>query len=240
VLLACLATLLLPRPPARAQPAPTEADAGRPWHLTAELGTEVPVDLALGAALEAPYGLRLGTSLGYVPGPYVDLINALSTSFEFYDDATASLIRDVLQSSLVWTTRVGWRPWSQLTIDAAYSLVTLGGSATSEEVLQAFTTTPPPGSASDEPYDVSSTLHMLRIDIGWTFWIGDVFLRPSIGAAVTLDAGTTVDPGSTGMPARDRARRAFGKGVAAYLDDTYTSYVHTPVLSLTAGYRFAL
>ncbi|WP_428268203.1 hypothetical protein [Haliangium sp.] len=237
LLAACLAAWLLypSLAAAQAQPAPAA-----PWRLAPEIGTAVPIDLAMGATIESPYGLRLGASIGYMPGPYVGLVNEVATGFDFYDQATADLIGDVLQSSLVVLVRAGWRPWLGLTIDAGYCLTTLGGSASSEEVLQTFTDTPPPGGASDVPYDVSSTLHLLRLDVGWTFNFGQMYVRSSVGAAVTLHASTTVDPGVTGMPARDRARRGFGRGVAAYLDDTYTSYVHTPVVSLAVGYRFDL
>ncbi|GAB4543906.1 MAG: hypothetical protein Tsb0020_55480 [Haliangiales bacterium] len=238
------ALLIAAAEPAAAEPAPTAAEPAQllsaPWQLRALLGTAVPIDVGLGATLEAPFGLRVGTSVGYVPGPYVDLINAVATRLEFYDDATADLISAVLQRSLVWNLRAGWRPWSQLTVDAGYSLITLGGSASSQDVLAALSSTPPPSGGDDTPYEISSTLHMLHLEVGWRFDFGRLSVRPAIGAAVTVSAHTTVDPGETGMPVRDRSRRAFGAGVAGYLDDTYKRYVHTPLITVTAGYRFDL
>jgi hypothetical protein len=230
-------------PPTPTEPAPAPASAGAAdpaptWHLAAGIGTDFPISVGARAHVEAPFRLRLSTSIGILPGPYVSTINAFVVGVGGYDDATADLITSALSSSLIWRTHLGYRPFQNhgLYGEIGYGLVTLGGSATGSELLAGVTgaTLPPSDRTSPRTFDVASTLHMLDIEVGWDFPVSDHFqLRAAIGAALTVASSTTVDSGSTG---RGGVAAAFESAAAGYLDDTYTAYVFTPVLSVSGSY----
>src|SRR6266545_1250172 len=62
-------------PPERAERAPAPAADG--WHLSLGAGTDFPVAVGGRVELEAPFRLHLSTSLGFIPGLYVDAINSV-------------------------------------------------------------------------------------------------------------------------------------------------------------------
>ncbi len=211
------------------------------WHLAAETVTDVPLDVGVRVAAEAPGRVRLSTSLGILPGPYVDLINAGVEAFGGYNDQTAQLIKDSLSSSLVWRTHAGWRPLRRhgLTIDIGYGLVALGGGVSGEEVIMVATGhAPPPGeNAPMRSYHVASVLHMIDAEIGWEWRLPHgLMLRTALGFAGTLAASTSVSPNYT--PRDPRVVSMFTTAAASYLDDTYTSYVFAPVVTVGVAYRF--
>jgi hypothetical protein len=213
------------------------------YHLRLEAGTDFPAAVGARLSAELPYRLRVGTSLGVLPGPYVDTINAIVVGLDAYPQTTADLIRAALENSLIWRLQAGWRPFDArgLYIDLGYSLVTLGGGATGDQIIAAATGNSPPSSSRGREYDIRSTLHMLIVEIGWewSLWRDRLSLRAAIGGAFTVGASTAIDPVfATSGPAEARLVQAFTGFGEGYLDDTYTSYVHTPVISVAAGYRF--
>jgi hypothetical protein len=110
--------LALQAAPALAQePAP----AAR-WSLALGAGTDFPLAVGVRLDAEGPYRLRLSTSLGLVPGPYVDAINASVVALGGYDNATAGLLKQTLSSSLIWRTHVGWRAWHGFYLEAGYGV----------------------------------------------------------------------------------------------------------------------
>jgi len=234
-----VATLLLPgalllsvASTARAQ------DDGSPWHLQIEALTDVPLDVGGRVLLEGPLRLRLSSSLGVLPGPYVDVINDFTVAIGAYNQQTADLIASSLTSSLVWRTHLGWRPFPRagFVFDVGYGFVSLGGGVKSSAAIAAAAGK----SASSKPggptYDVASTLQMIDADVGWEWKLlaDHLVLEASLGFAGTVAASTSATPqgGST------RVRDAFGAEASAYLDNLYTSYVFTPVVTLALGYRF--
>lgn len=131
----------------------------RPVRVTAGLGTDVPIAVSAFGRVELPYRLRASTSLGVMPGPYVDLVNAVVTGVGGYDDNVASLVRSALSTSLAWRTHVGWRPFPKLGLhaEAGYGLVALGGSATTTELVAAVTGNAPPEGDGGKELDVASS-----------------------------------------------------------------------------------
>ena len=211
------------------------------WIFQAEGLTDVPVQVGGRLSVEGPLRLRLGTSLGVLPGPYIDLINAVVVAAGGYDDSTAELIRQSLKQSLVWRLHLGWRPFEDygFYFELGYGLVTLGGGVEGEELITVVTGSPPPRDdpTSDRTYDVTSTLHMLDVEIGWRYelWRG-LTLRAAVGFAGTLGAQSEVAPAYR-VVAR-RAVEAFTGAAERYLNDVYSTYVFTPVVSFALGYRF--
>lgn len=255
--------------PASASPPTTESTTGRPgpgppnagastsdapistspgstpkpaaWHLVAGVGTDFPVTVGARAHVEAPFRLRLSTSIGILPGPYVDAINGIVVAMGGYSDATADLVRAALKSSLVWRTHVGFRPFERLGlyVEGGYGLVTLGGDATASQIVAGVTGKQPPATeqSGDKTYDAKATLHMVDAEVGWDFAVWErLSVRLAIGGAFTVASSTTIEP--TYSPRAPRLVQEFTAEGEKYLDDTFTSYVFTPVVGLGVGYLF--
>lgn len=214
-----------------------------PWRLTLSAGTDLPLSLSARVDVEGPYRLRLSTSVGVMPGPYVDAINAVGTSAGWYTQSEADLIRIALQTSFVWRTHLGWRPFERhgFVAMAGYGLVTLGGGASAQQLIAGITGQTLPGNNATvamATYGVTSTLHLIDIELGWEWR----FLREHLVVQATLGFAGTVSSHSAieaqYSPRYPQATKAFTDYGAAYLDDILQSYVFTPVLSVFAGYRF--
>ncbi|MEZ4297074.1 MAG: hypothetical protein R3B70_19065 [Polyangiaceae bacterium] len=205
------------------------------FHLAADAQTSFPLDVSLRVQGEAPFGLRLSTSVGVLPGPYVDAINAFLVEVNAYDQNTADLVKTALEASLTWRTHLGYRPFADrgFYFEAGYGLVALGGGASAGELVAGVTGKELPPNQSRLNFDVQSTLHMADVEIGWEWTVFEhLHIRAAIGGAFTFAAKTTVknDAGASG-----RAIESFEEGSASYLDSLYTSYVFTPVATLGIG-----
>lgn len=217
-----------------------------PFHLDLQAQTDFPVAVGARISAEFPYRLQLSTGVGTLPGPYVDVINAVVVAAGGYDEATADVIRSALASSLVWRTHVGWRPLKKRGwyFEGGYGLVTLGGGITGQEALTLLTGGTVP--TSDGPgttlldYDVRSTLHMVDVETGWRWllWRDRIVLRAALGFAGTVGSKTVLEPKDTTRLTDTAALQTLAREGEAYLDDIYTSYVFTPVVSVGVGYRF--
>ena len=212
-----------------------------PYHLALEAATDFPADVGGRLTAELPWRLRLTTSLGVLPGGYVDVINAVVVGLGGYNQSTADLVRTALQNSLVWRLHAGWRPFERLGlyVDVGYGLAALGGSAAGDQIISAATGRTVPTTGGRQ-YDLSSTLHMVDVEIGWEWALwGRLSLRAAVGGAFTLGASTSMTPKfPTGSALEARGVQAFTSFGAAYLDHTYTSYVHAPLVTVAVGYRF--
>lgn len=209
------------------------------WRYAVAAGTEFPMSVALRGQVEAPFRLRLSSAVGVLPGPYVSAINGILVGVGAYNQATADLIRDALGSSLIWRTHLGYRPFVRhgFTFEAGYGLVALGGGASASTIVSAATGASSPEAGTDKNFKVSSALHMVDVELGWEWVLLEhLFVRAAAGGAFTLAASSSVTPDYT--PRAPRVTEAFGASSAAYLDETYTTYVFTPVVSLWAGYSF--
>jgi hypothetical protein len=238
-----LVLVLMAPAEARAQTVSTPAVAPVREHprFAIEALTEFPVSVGLRADAELPHRLRVSTSVGFLPGPYVDAINGLLTTAGAYPDTTADLIKSTLKSSLVWRTHVGVRPFRNrgFYVDAGYGLVALGGSATAATLVAGVTgqTLPAEDNAETKAFQARSTLHMLDVEVGWQLWIHDhVRLRVALGGAFTLAASTSIAPDYT--PRAPRVTASFANYAQNYLNDVMTSYVFTPVLTVGGGWGF--
>ena len=136
-----------------------------PWSIRAIAGTDFPIDIGAGIEVEGPFRIRLSSTVGIVPGVYVDTINAFLVGIGAYNHDTANLIKSALDNSLIWRTHVGWRPWSRHGFYgmAGYGLVTLGGGATGSEIIEAATgkSLPATDTTMARSFTCTSTLHML-------------------------------------------------------------------------------
>jgi hypothetical protein len=241
ITLAALATFALSPQAAFAQEGAKSGPGAHGWHLEAGVVTDFPLQVGARVGLETPGRIRISTSLGVLPGPYVDAINGVLVGVDAYSRDEAKLVSNTLSSSLVWRTHVGIRPIPSagFYVDAGYGLVALGGGGTAAELIAGLTDRQLPPGVGQLPISASSTLHMLDVELGWRFPIGPHFaLWTALGGAFTLGSSTSLDPDTTNEPRVDQAVRQITDAGARRLDDIYTSYVFTPVLSLGAAYVF--
>jgi len=218
-----------------------EATQGHGWDITVEANTDFPLSVGGRVGVESPWRLRLSTSLGYLPGMYLQAVNDVAVALDVYDRQRANLIKQSLKNSLVWRTHAGWRPFpgAGLYVEGGYGLVALGGRTNPEDVLAALTGINPPlgESVLDREYRVRSVLHMLDVEVGWRWGLGSGWTaRTALGAAFTLDSNTRVEP--TFEPEQPLLVNLFTGFAENYLDDTFEKYVHLPVLSFSIGYAF--
>lgn len=223
-------------------------------HLGLEAMTDFPVAVGGQLTLEVPYGLRLTASIGALIEPYVGVINDVVVAAGGYDEGTADIISATLGNSLVWNLHLAWRPFSRagFYIAGGYRQVTLDAAVNPVDVVEIATGQSPPEEVRAvlrSSYQVTSTLHMVDVELGWEFVIArHLTLRLALGAALTVRAHTEVPPVDVAVPSQyqgylsqetvdgivDEARQV----TADYLDSTYETYVFTPTFSVGLGYRF--
>ena len=213
----------------------------RPWHLDAQAQTNFPVDVGARLSLEMPARLRLATSVGGLPGGYVDVINAVVVSAGGYPESTATIVRGALQRSLVWRLHAGWRPLAKrgLYFEAGYGLAALGGGLTGGDVLVLVTGNEAFASSGAHSFSARATVHMLDVEIGWQWQLlrERLVLRAALGYAGTMGAHAEIEPTfNPGLltPVVDSLTRDSERELEAIL----RRYVHTPVITLGVGYRF--
>jgi len=209
------------------------------WRYTAEVGSDVPLDLGVAVRAESPERLRGGLTLGYLPGGYVALINDTVGSLGGYDASTAEVIEKALERSLVVRLHGGWRPWAGrgFYFGGGASLIALGGAATGQEILSAASGQPveAPRAASTD-YDLSTHVLLADVEVGWDFELAPHWtLRAALGGSFTLDAGSEITL-RDGSP--NRLQAAFSDAAEVWLEETLETYVHTPLVTLAGGYRW--
>jgi hypothetical protein len=212
-----------------------------------EIGTEVPVQVGLGLILEHP-GSRLWWrgSVGFVPPGYVTLANEVTQQFEpDYTDPTADLVVNTLERSLVLRTGVGWWPFqkSGFTFGIGYTLVTLGGGSTTQEVIEGVY-----GIRIDDRFlpadernlSTEATLHMADFMLGWDLDLGKrTVLRLSLGWSYTFSSSATVEAEFTAdRNAGNQAIAQLEEATEEYLSETFRNYVHPVQVGISLGWRW--
>lgn len=221
--------------------------------LRIEVITDLPLQLGGGILAEWAHGLQVSTSLGWLPQKYVQGISSLMTTFEIYGPETAELIEATIQNSLVWRTHLGWRPWSDSGFYTrfGYTLITLGGGATTKALIEGITGTEVMYSnerrSSQDPLyiDASSSLHLLSVGLGWDWKVYEytqdqfLFIRTALEWSYTFTS-------TAHLESQTQSSRAFVKDALdrleqageQYLLDTFNRYIHPPSLTFAVGYTW--
>jgi hypothetical protein len=213
----------------------------RSWHVHVLGRTDFPVDAGLAVDAETPFRLRFGLGLGLVPGPYVEAINAVGVTAGWYDEAMGDLIRDTIRTSMTIHPVIGVRPHPRkgFLIDAGLKLAVLGGRDTTAGLLSGLTGQEVPELFVDEEARALRTTDVLglaTVKLGWVWEpVDQLAVRFDIGGAFTVFSESTISP-----PDSARRPEAWGLLLDAgedYLDQTMTTYVMTPTLSISLGWR---
>jgi hypothetical protein len=171
-----------------------------------------------------------------MPSAYVDAIHGMAG----YNDATAHLVKSALNSSILWRTHIGYRPFARhgFYVEGGYGLLAFGGGATSSEILTAVTGRAVVGADSGRHnYEASSTLHMVDAELGWEIPLSPALeVRAAAGGAFTAAASTTIRPAF--KPILPNVVDPFTTYAENDLDHVYASHACTPVLGVSAAYVF--
>ena len=207
------------------------------WSGQVHAVTDIPFLVGARGQVEGPARLRLNTTLGWMPRPYVNLLNDVVVAFGGYDDLTAELIEAALQNSLVWRTHVGWRPleagWF---VEAGYGLATLGGGIGAAEVVEAATGQDLGDDTTGFGFDLRTTSHMVDVVSGYEHTWRRLVIRADLGGSFTVGARSTVER-QFPAPRRGELADMVEDGAEQYLDDTLKRWAHSPTLGLAVGIR---
>ncbi|MFT5681330.1 MAG: hypothetical protein ACI8RZ_002236 [Myxococcota bacterium] len=225
----------------------TAASAEGPWHLDATLGTDFPISVGTEVTAETSRRFRGKFGVGYYPQPYLDVLNGVAVSAEWWDEETATLIDAALSGALVTGASVGWRPWEhrRFSFGVGYQLIALGGGLTDEEALQGVTGVEV-STNGDQSLEatVAAQLHQITVEASWQWTIKERWLLSAqVGGLSTLYSNTTVEvllngpsgPGDEAVEASLNTMETYGED---YLDGIFQKWVHTGTIGLYAGYRF--
>jgi len=187
--------------------------------------------------VELPSRLRLSLGGGLLPDAYLASIQRVATGAGWYSKELATVIDTALSRAFVIQPKLGWRPWE----DRGYffgvgyqRVIAVGGEAGAAEVAAGVD-----GVGGGTDYFLKSQLRMATIEAGHEWPVKDrLVVRASLGGAVTLGASTVAEEVADEEARLDRLRAAGRDVLEAYLNDTYTRYVHTPTVGIEVGWRF--
>ena len=235
--------LVAPAPgPAPERDAPSATPTASPRSVQVDVGvaTEFPISMGGYVGLEVPGRILLQVGAGVMPGAYSGAINGVLTSAGAYDATVGNFLQNALSNSFVLRLSGGWRPFPDhgLEILAGYTLMTMGGSTTEGDVINAALTEAhatqrvPAGSGVTIP--LSATLHNVHATLGWLLASDHLVIRASLSYLQCLAASVNVSLPSQGTAMETAVNQQLNAQVAPY----FTSYVKIPLVGLSAGYRF--
>jgi hypothetical protein len=200
-------------------------------------GTAFPLAVDAEATLWLGDYVAIEAAIGVMPGPYVDAINKTAVALGAYDDTTAELIAAALDTAIIARTDVAIAPFRfPLAFDLGYSLAALGGGVGGATAVEAVTGEQVRADTGND-IPMHSTVHFVQIGAAWRFT-----LRPSLILKVSLEytqpfaSGSSIDVSGRTPQAQARIDKASTE-LDSYLNETYTSYVKSPVIGVSLRWR---
>lgn len=204
---------------------------------------QVPVIIGAQATLEVPYRILFQTELGFLPSAYVNAVSSILASAGAIDQTVADLVRSSLGNSFVFRLSGGFRPFAAhgFEIMGGYTLVAMGGGVSGKQAISAVTGAALPAEIPDMEIPIRSTIHNVHVALGWRWVVADHFvIRASVGymQAVASSSRIELPDGVPATAAVVSQLEQANKTVDTTLNDTYKTYVKSPTLGLSMGYRF--
>lgn len=207
-----------------------------------EAGTLFPLDFGIGTRVEFPGRVRAGVRVGYLPPANVEAINGFATAVGWYGEPTAEIIQSAIGRSVLLSLDAGWRPfdtdrWTRvISFQGGYTLATLGGDLTGQDVIAAaFDIDFPDNAPQGAEFDLGATVHLLRVEALFQPELTKRFhLDVGIGGAFTVGANARADE----VSAEDSGRDVTANAIEVVLEETLRRYVHTPTFRVGLGWRF--
>jgi hypothetical protein len=221
---------------------PTAAAEDRALLGGVELFTAFPTDVGLRGTLEGPGRVRLTSSVGLMPRPYLDAINDTATDQGWYDEDTADLIDAALKDALVLRAHLGWRPVERigLQLEAGYGWIGLGGGLTGAEIIEAkYGFDMSYWLGDDYNFRSEASLHRVEASVGWEQVFREhLLIRFDLGGSYTFAAKAEVHRDFDGGWLFNDALDDLEDDMEDDLEETFTRSVHTPIIALGVGWRF--
>jgi hypothetical protein len=208
-------------------------------------GTEAPISVGGVATLEVPGRILFQLGLGFMPKGYGNAIDGFLTSVGAYDQTISNLVRNAFTNSFVLRASAGWRPFPGhgLEILAGYTLMTLGGSTTAADVINAVLAESGSAqrvqSAMNVDLPLSATLHNVHASLGWRWLLADdhVVVRASVSYIQCVASNVGVSLSNVGGQAA-AMEGPVNTALNGFLSPYFTTYAKAPTLGLSAAYRF--
>jgi len=219
-------------------PAPAQAPAAArdtAWHAGVAVGADFPLDaLNVGLVIEAPSGLRLSSSVGFLSDVFLGGMDAPGGG-----PAVTDLMHAAMRDAVVWRTHLGIKPWKRhgFYASAGYSMCSFSATMTSGQAATALADQMLPfGLGSIPLVHLSSTLHAVDLEAGWEWPIARRFkFRTAVSAGMLVSSSTSlrVDDAS---PSLDKLiapmARAGEAAINALYKDSGPIYMLTVQLQL--------
>jgi hypothetical protein len=201
-------------------------------------GVDAPLDLAVGLELVLPWRIRLGTTFGVLPRSVARAINGQLVDHGAYARPLGDLVDASLERVLLWHGHVGVQPWTKhgLIARVGYGVAWTHGAVGAVQVADAIEVMVPDGTQNEDArVELASRLHLVEVELGWEWrWQRRWSLRVGVGVAITRSARTRA---ALQVSTSDPRLQELADQAAARIDDTYTTYVRTPIVSSFVGYE---
>ncbi len=200
-------------------------------------GTAIPVALGLESTFHVTHRFHVDVAAGWMPPPYVKLINATVVAFDGYDDTTAMLIEAALDHSLIIRAGAGFRPFAfPLSFHAGYTLAALGGGLAAADVIEATTGHDVRAEGGDR-IPLHATLHLLQVGAAWRIVLrDDLVLRVALEYTQPFASRSAIDVTPRTSQGRERIAQA-NAALDRYMDDIFLTYVKAPVIGISLRWR---
>ncbi|MDQ3034288.1 MAG: hypothetical protein M3Y87_17910 [Myxococcota bacterium] len=197
------------------------------------IATHAPISLGVEANLRLPLGILVRTHFGFMPEPYIGVINGVATGLGAYDSSVAALVDRSGANAFVMRLSGGIRPVPGYGFEilAGYTMISASARASVRDFEQATGQSMP----GMESVGIAATLHAFHVELGWSALVWDhLVIRGSIGWMHTLASDARVDTTD------DMRRRAGGRieDIETDVREALTSYGFSPEVRIGVGYQF--
>lgn len=199
------------------------------WLLSLEGVTRIPLDIGVQVGVEAPVGLRLFASYGWVPPAYIGTLTGIAANAT-REPEVQQWLREVEYSGQTVRVTLGVRPFPKLGfyVDAGYA----------HAWLNATRDLPPlaiPGVVvKGGGYHATTGLDLWVAELGYQLQLEQrLVLAAGLGIVGTFDSATTIKPVG-GAPDDPSIRTEAARRV----DRAFESYGYVPTLTLRVGFDF--
>jgi hypothetical protein len=227
--------------PVRLRAITAAAERDTAWHAGIGVGADIPLDaLNVGVVIQAPSGLRLSSSVGFLADVFLGGMDAPEGG-----PAATALMHAALRDAVVWRTHLGMKPWKThgFYASAGYSLCSFGVATTTGDAVSALVDRMLPVGLGSMVH-MTSTLHALDLEAGWEWPIAQRFkFRTAISAAMIIASSTSlhVDDGPLAilpLPPTDRLIAPVERAGEAAIDALYKGA--GPIVMLTVQLQLDL
>jgi hypothetical protein len=234
-----------PSAPVSATASPSPSHSHLPLAVDVGLGTYFPLSFVGEATVELPFRILAQADLGWMPQAYSNTIVNLLGDFGVLTSVEQQLLKSAIQNSLVAKFSGGWRPFRSLGLEvlAGYTMITVGGSTTAAQVIDAFLgskgSTDKLPTAANTPIPLGTTLNAFHVTLGYRFlFLRDhLVLRTSLSYLQCFSSSTGVAE-TLANPSAQAIVNRVNADIQGFLNPYFTQYAKLPVFGLTAAYRF--